>query len=59
MRSRDSTNGFSDALFYIYRMVMHENMVKNGFSFSFPSDAQNIQNYFGEAEEYFFLKCGP
>jgi hypothetical protein len=42
--------------FYIYWMVMHENMVKNEFSFSFPSDAENFQKkYFGEPEEYFFL----
>ncbi len=53
---RDSTNGFSDALFYIDQMGMHENMVKNEFLFSFLSDAENFQKkYFGEAEEYFFL----
>jgi hypothetical protein len=52
VRLRDSANGFSDALLYIYRMVMHENMVKNEFLFSFPSDAENFQKkYFGEAEE--------
>ncbi len=39
---------------------MHENMVKNEFLFSFPSDAENCQKkYFGEAQEYFFLLCGP
>ncbi len=43
VRLRDSTNGFSDALFYIYQMVMHKNMVKNEFLFSFPSDAENFQ----------------
>ena len=42
--------------FYIYWMVMHENMVKNEFLFSFPSsDAENFQFFFGEAEEQFFL----
>ncbi len=52
MRLRDSTNGFSDAKFYMYRMVMHTNMVKNEFLFSFPSDAENFQKKkFGEAEE--------
>jgi hypothetical protein len=52
VRLRDSTNGFSDALFYIYRTVMHKNMGKNEFLFSFPSDAENFQKtYFGEAEE--------
>jgi hypothetical protein len=52
VRLRDSTYGFSDALFYIYQIVMHENMVKNEFLFSFPSDAENFQKkYFGEAEE--------
>jgi hypothetical protein len=56
VRIRDSTIGFSDALFYIYRMVMHENMVKNEFLFSSPSDAENFHFFFfGEAQEYFFL----
>ncbi len=56
MRIRDSTIGFSDALFYIYQMVMHENIIKNEFLSSFPSDAENFQKkYFGEAQEYFFL----
>ncbi len=56
MRIRDSTIGFSDALFYIYWMVMHENMVENEFLFNFPSDAENFQKkYFGEAQEYFIL----
>jgi hypothetical protein len=36
----------------LYFTVMHENMVKNEFLFSFPSDAENFQKkYFGEAEE--------
>ena len=53
MRLSDSTNDFSDALFYIYWMVMHENMAKNEFLSSFPSDAENFQKkYFGEAQEY-------
>ncbi len=43
MRLRDSTNGFSDALFYIYRMVINKNMVKNEFLFSFPSDIENLK----------------
>ncbi len=35
-------------------MVMHKNMVKNEFLFSFPSDAENFQKKsFGEAEEYY------
>ncbi len=56
MRIRDSTIGFSDALVYINWMVMHKNMVKNEFLFSFPSDAENFQKkYFGEAQEYFFV----
>jgi hypothetical protein len=56
VRIRDSTIGFSDALFYIHQMVMHKNMVKNDFLFSLPSDAENFQKkYFGEAQEYFFL----
>ena len=37
-------------------MVMHKNMVKNEFLFSFSSDAEIFQKkYFDEAQEYFFL----